>query len=78
MKRRHFFVREMVENGEIRVPFVGTLDNLADFFTKPLAPKQFMQMRAVIMNLDDGPVGAWGGVDFDSLESGAPDVLSSS
>ena len=36
VQRRHFFVREMVEDGRIRVPFVGTVDNLADFFTKSL------------------------------------------
>ena len=36
IERRHFFVREVVENEKIRVPFVKTVDNLADFFTKPL------------------------------------------
>ena len=37
--RRHFFVRECVENMQLRVPYVNTVDNLADFFTKPLAKK---------------------------------------
>ena len=32
IERRHFFVREAVENNMIRVPFVRTADNLADFF----------------------------------------------
>ena len=41
IERRHFFVREMVENMRIRVPFVATADNLADFFTKPLPAKAF-------------------------------------
>ena len=31
----------MVEAQEIVVPLVNTLDNDADFFTKPLAPKRF-------------------------------------
>ena len=35
--RRHFFVRECVENMQIRVPYVNTVDNLADFFTEPLS-----------------------------------------
>ena len=61
MERRHFFVREMVEQGHIRVPFVGTADNLADFFTKPLPARQFLALRARIMN-EEAPVGAWGGV----------------
>ena len=51
IERRHFFVREMVENMRIRVPFVRTADNLADFFTKPLPPRVFIEMRDVIMNV---------------------------
>lgn len=34
--RRHYFVRECVENMQIVVPFVCSHDNLADFFTKSL------------------------------------------
>ena len=48
--RRHFFVREMVENGELVVPYVKSDDNLADFFTKPLSAKRFFSMRDKIMN----------------------------
>ena len=36
--RRHYFVRELVEEGRIVVPFVSTIDNYADFFTKPMKP----------------------------------------
>ena len=49
--RRHFFVREAVEDLRLVVPFVKTVDNLADFFTKPLAPKDFFRMRDIIMNV---------------------------
>ena len=31
--RRHYFVRELVEEGRLVVPFVSTTDNYADFFT---------------------------------------------
>ena len=49
--RRHFFVRDMVEEFEISVPFVRTADNWADFFTKPMkSAKEFTRMRAEIMN----------------------------
>ena len=51
IERRHFFVREMVEEMRLRVPYVNTVDNLADFFTKPLPPKQFTLMRDTIMNV---------------------------
>ena len=50
MERRHFFVRECVENMQLVVPFVNTHDNIADFFTKPLEPKQFFHWRDTIMN----------------------------
>ena len=49
--RRHFFVREVVEDHAIRVPFVRSHDNLADFFTKHLTPKHFFALRKVIMNI---------------------------
>eukprot|EP00965_Chrysotila_dentata_P178037 5881381-Pleurochrysis_carterae.AAC.1 len=39
--RRHFFVRERVEQHDITVPFVHTMENLADFFTQPLPPRVF-------------------------------------
>ena len=48
--RRHFFVRELVEQQRIVVPYVATDDNLADFFTKPLLAKKFFAMRNSIMN----------------------------
>ena len=48
--RRHFFVRELVEDHVIRVPYVNTIKNLADFFTKYQPPARFFQLRDVIMN----------------------------
>ena len=47
--RRHFYIRELVEEGRITVPFVCSADNLADFFTKPLAPAPFTALRNRIM-----------------------------
>ena len=51
VERQHFFIRELVEAHKIRVPFVSTHDNLADFFTKPLAAAQFFPLRDAIMNV---------------------------
>lgn len=53
VERRHFFIRDMVEAQEITVPLVGTADNDADFFTKPLAPKRFKFLRRRVMNLSN-------------------------
>ena len=50
VERRHFFVREAVENHLLRVPFVRT-ENLADFFTKPLTAAVFFPLRDKIMNI---------------------------
>ena len=52
--RRHYFVRECVEQGRLRVPFVSTADNIADFFTKPLMGKDFFRLRDIIMNVPHG------------------------
>ena len=51
MARRHFFVRECVENHLIRVPFVRTDANDADFFTKVLPSRKFFPLRDKIMNV---------------------------
>ena len=48
--RRHFYVRDLVEALELNVPLVGTADNEADFFTKPLKSKAFFPFREKIMN----------------------------
>ena len=63
VERRHFFVRECVEHHKIRVPYVNTIDNLADFFTKAKVGAEFVRMRDLIMNV---PSGARGGVEGDT------------
>ena len=62
VERRHFFVRDMVEEFELTVPYIATDDNIADFFTKPFkSAKKFRRMRRVILNEppphDVGPGG---------------------
>ena len=44
VERRHFYVRELVEDGLLTVPYVSTTSNMADFFTKPLAAAQFYSL----------------------------------
>ena len=51
IERRHFFVREKVEDHELCVSFVKSVDNMADFFTKPLASTTFFRLRDAIMNV---------------------------
>jgi hypothetical protein len=51
VERRHYFIRELVETHKLRVPFVSTVHNIADFFTKALPPDRFAAMRNTIMNV---------------------------
>ena len=51
--RRHFYVRELVEEHVLNVMFVKGTDNLADFFTKPLPGKSFFKLRDAIMNVTE-------------------------
>ena len=44
-------VRELVEDHVLRVPYVATAENLADFFTKSLNPVQLIAIRNRIMNV---------------------------
>ena len=47
VERRHFFVREMaVEKMRIRVPFVSTVDNLADFFEHEAVAREIVLPHA--------------------------------
>ena len=58
MSTAAFYVRELVEQHRIRVPFVSTVNNLADFFTKPLPAKTFRYFRDRIMNVPSGDAGS--------------------
>ena len=49
----HFYVRELVEEHRLRVPFVSTAKNLADLFTKPLLGPAFFTLRDQIMNVPE-------------------------
>ena len=51
IERRHYFIRELVSENKIVVPFVPSDANLADFFTKPLRPSRFFPLRDKIMNV---------------------------
>ncbi|KAL1526631.1 hypothetical protein AB1Y20_015335 [Prymnesium parvum] len=48
--RRHFYIRDLVEDHVLTVPYVATASNMADLFTKPLAASVFFPLRNAIMN----------------------------
>ena len=51
---RHHFIRDHVQNGDIKLIFVSTENQLADIFTKPLSEDQFCKIRRELglMNLE--------------------------
>ena len=53
IQRRHFYVRDVVEDHELVVPLIKTDDNPADFFTKSVTADKFFKFRAIIMNIKD-------------------------
>jgi hypothetical protein len=70
VERRHFFVRELVEEHKLRVPYVSTDDNLADFFTKALPASKFFPLRDKIMNVSPVPRVHGGALRGDLPKSG--------
>jgi hypothetical protein len=44
-----FKVKDLVEHGELKVEWISTEENLADFFTKKLARERFQRLRDKLM-----------------------------
>jgi hypothetical protein len=49
---KHFYIRDLVENGTYKLKYVPSQDNLADILTKPLKPATFVRLR---QELNIGP-----------------------
>jgi hypothetical protein len=48
IKTKYHFIRECVDRGEVALLSVGTVDQLADILTKPLARVRFEELRGKI------------------------------
>jgi hypothetical protein len=48
----HHFLRDNVIKGDIVISHVGTNDQLADIFTKPLDEKRFYELRSELNIID--------------------------
>jgi hypothetical protein len=53
---RHHFLRDHTIKGDIVISHVGTNDQLADIFTKPLDEKRFCDLRSELNIIDSGNV----------------------
>ena len=57
---KYHYVRDMINNNQIKMEYVNTDEMLADTMTKPLAKDKFIQFRSAIGMVNDIP--NWGGV----------------
>jgi hypothetical protein len=48
LERRHHFLRDYVEKGDIKIRYIDTEKQLADIFTKPLDSSRFAALRGEI------------------------------
>lgn len=55
-----FFIVDRVANGELEPGYVPTLDQIADFMTKPLVGHQFEYLRSKLLGLREPRVPAGG------------------
>jgi hypothetical protein len=49
---RHYFLRDYATKGDIIISHVGTNDQLADIFTKPLDKKRFCELWSELNIID--------------------------
>ena len=59
----HHFLRDHINKGDIKIDGIGTHDQLADIFTKPLDESRFCKMRNCyrhkLTGLINGPRASW-------------------
>jgi hypothetical protein len=46
---RYFFIKDRIKAGEIEVIHCPSNEMIADFFTKPIQGKRFLELRNIIM-----------------------------
>jgi hypothetical protein len=49
LERRHHFLRDHVEKGDIEIRYINTERQLADNFTKPLDSSRFTALRGKLV-----------------------------
>jgi hypothetical protein len=61
---RYFAVKDLIDRGEVKVVYTGTESMIADYFTKALMGRLFMNARNAIMGIptinDTSPQGCVG------------------
>jgi len=50
---RHYFIRDLINSGDIKLQWISTVDQLADIFTKPLSTSTFTSLRDRLMKISN-------------------------
>lgn len=45
---KYHMIREQIKNGVLQINYISLNDNVADIFTKPLAPEKFKKLCALL------------------------------
>ena len=53
IKVRYFFVKDRVDNGEVKIEYCPTLMMVSDYFTNALMGERIREYRQIIMGLKD-------------------------
>ena len=53
LNSRYFFITDLIKKGELKAEYCPTDDMVADFFTKPLQGKKFIQFGKIITILKE-------------------------
>ena len=46
---RYFFIKDRIENGDVRIEYLHTKQMIADFLTKPLVGELFYRLRDLLL-----------------------------
>jgi len=49
---RYFYIKDVIDRGELEIEYCNTDDMIADYFSKPLQGEKFRKFRREIMNLE--------------------------
>ena len=48
---RHFFIKDRIDSGEVKLKYLPTEEMIADILTKPLQGALFRKLRGKLMNI---------------------------
>lgn len=51
MNVRYFYIKELIDNGKVKLEYLPTSQQLADLLTKPVLGSQFIELRQKLLNL---------------------------